>query len=98
MSIRILPSEQDDPSGGFAFYEKQQRGLGAYFLDSLFADIDSLVLYAGVHRQVHGAHRLLARTFPFAIYYEITGDTADVKAVLDCRRHPSWIKHQLKRP
>jgi len=56
------------------------------------------VLYAGVHRQVHGAHRLLPRTFPFAIYYEITGDTADVKAVLDCRRDPSWIKHQLKRP
>ncbi|MEO6993439.1 MAG: type II toxin-antitoxin system RelE/ParE family toxin [Lacunisphaera sp.] len=98
MNVRILPSARDDLSAGFAFYEKQQLGLGAYFLDSLFADIDSLTLYAGVHRQVHGAHRLLGHTFPFAIYYEINGNTADVKAVLDCRRDPSWIKRHLKRP
>ena len=68
MKIQILPSAQEDLSEGFSFYEKQQPGLGAYFLDSLFADIDSLALHGGIHRRVHGAHRLLARTFPFAVY------------------------------
>jgi hypothetical protein len=29
------------------FYERQETGLGWYFLDSLFSDIDSLLLYAG---------------------------------------------------
>jgi hypothetical protein len=66
---------------GFAFYEKQQAGLGAHFLDSLLADIDSLALYAGVHRRVHGLHRMLGRTYPFAIYYEISPDAADFFAV-----------------
>ncbi len=98
MKVRILPSAQADLSEGFAFYEKQQPGLGAYFLDSLFADIDSLALYGGIHRHVHGHHRLLGRIFPFAVYYDINADTADVKAVLDCRRNPKWIQRQLKRP
>jgi hypothetical protein len=98
VKVRILPSAQSDLSEGFAFYEKQQAGLGAYFLDSLFADIDSLALYAGFHRKVHGAHRLLGHIFPFAIYYDINAGTADVKAVLDCRRDPKWIQRRLKRP
>ena len=97
MTIRILTAAQEDLSEGFAFYEKQQPGLGAYFLDSLFADIDSLALYGGVHRRVFGLHRMLGRTFPFAIYYEVNVDAAEVWAVLDCRRDPKWILRRLKR-
>ena len=96
VKVEILPSARDDLAEGFAFYERQQPGLGAYFLDSVFADIDSLALYAGIHRKVFGAHRLLARTFPFAVYYDVTADTAQVKAVLDCRRDPKWIRQKLR--
>ncbi len=96
MKVRILSSAQADLSEGFAFYEKQQPGLGAYFLDSLFADIDSLALYGGMHRRVFGLHRLLGRTFPFAIYYEVNADAVEVWAVLDCRRDPKWIQRRLK--
>ncbi len=97
MKVLILPSAQNDLAEGFAFYEKQQSGLGAYFLDSLFADIDSLALHGGVHRRVFGAHRLLGRTFPFAVYYDVETDTARVKAVLDCRRDPKWILAKLSK-
>lgn len=96
MKIEILPSARDDLAEGFAFYEKQQRGLGHYFLNSLFADIDSLAIHAGIHREVFGTHRLLGRTFPFAIYYDVAVDTARVKAILDCRRDPVWIKKKLR--
>jgi plasmid stabilization system protein ParE len=96
VKVVILPSAIADLQLGFAFYEKQQPGLGDYFLDSLFADIDSLVHLAGIHRQILGAHRLLAKTFPFAIYYTMHADTVQVKAVLDCRRDPHWIKAKLK--
>jgi hypothetical protein len=34
----------DDLSDGHAFYEQPQTGLGAVFLESLLADIDSLAL------------------------------------------------------
>jgi hypothetical protein len=64
-------------------YEEQSPGLGTYFLDSLFADIDSLILYAGIHRKVIGSHRALSKRFPFAIYYELTGNELQLQAVLD---------------
>ena len=96
MKIEILPSAREDLAEGFVFYEKQSPGLGSYFLDSLFADIDSLALYGGIHRRVFGAHRLLAHTFPFAVYYDLTANTARVKAVLDCRRDPKWIQRKLR--
>jgi hypothetical protein len=38
----------NDLADGFQFYEKQQESLGDYFLDSIFSDIDSLKLYAGI--------------------------------------------------
>ena len=44
MNIRILPSAVEDLSNGFQFYENQKPGLGGYFLETLFSDIDSLKL------------------------------------------------------
>lgn len=47
--VRIARSAEADLLEGYVFYEKQQSGVGDYFLDSLYADIDSLALYAGIH-------------------------------------------------
>ena len=49
MKVRILPSAVADLDRGREFYARQSHGLGDYFLDSLFSDIDSLELYGGVH-------------------------------------------------
>jgi hypothetical protein len=40
--IEVLPEAQFDLVSGFRFYERQARGLGQYFLDSLFSDIELL--------------------------------------------------------
>ena len=97
MKIRILPSASQDLIEGYWFYEKQAEGLGTYFLDTLFSDIDSLTIYAGIHPKYYGKyHRLLSKRFPFAIYYRVESDTALVYAVLDCRRSPAWIRKRLK--
>jgi hypothetical protein len=97
MSIEIADDAQEDHVVGCRFYEEQSAGLGSYFLDSLFADIDSLLLHAGRHRIVHGSHRLLASRFPFAIYDRVEGENIRVRAVLDCRQRPSSIRRRLKR-
>ena len=96
MKIVILPSARDDLADGFDFYEEQQAGLGDYFEESLFSDIDSLRLYAGIHRKVFGYHRLLSKRFPYAVYYLMERDTIIVEAVLDCRRDPRWTRKKLK--
>jgi plasmid stabilization system protein ParE len=95
VQVIVLELAERDIEDGFAFYELRQPGLGDYFFDSISADVDSLVLYAGIHRQVEGFHRLLAHKFPFAIYYEVIGNEARVWAILDCRRNPAWIRSTL---
>ncbi len=95
MNVEILDSALQDLVEGHGFYEGQSEGLGEYFLDSIFADIESLRLYAGVHVQYFGYHRLLARRFPFAIYYRVEGTLVRVYAILDCRRSPAWIRRRL---
>jgi hypothetical protein len=42
--IEILDEAEADLIEGFDFYERQETGLGWYFLDSLFSDVDSLLL------------------------------------------------------
>ena len=78
MTIRLLSLALDDLDAGRRFYERQQAGLGDYFLDSLYSDIESLLLYAGVHAKVLGCYRALSRRFPYAIYYRLEGEEIQV--------------------
>ena len=68
MKIQISDSAYDDLNEARLFYESQCEGLGSYFLESLFADIDSLKFYAGNHFKAFGKYRLLSKRFPYALY------------------------------
>ena len=97
MNLKILPSANEDLINGYHFYEQQSPGLGSYFLDSLFSDIDSLLIYFGIHQQFFGKYyRLLSKRFPFAIYYRKKDNVIQVRAVLDCRQKPSTIRRYLQ--
>jgi len=97
MRLRILSSALGDLDRGRRFYEGQGAGLGAYFLDSLFGEIDSLILYGGIHRQVFGCHRLIARRFPYGVYYRLEpGRVVVVWRVLDLRHSPLSIQKALQ--
>jgi hypothetical protein len=91
MRIEILDEAQQDLTDGFRFYENQRAGLGDYFLDSLFSDVDSLHLYAGIHVLAFGYHRLLSKRFPFAIYYRVKSKTIFVHAKAGYARNPSFL-------
>jgi len=96
MKIKILSSAIEDLYEGRLFYEKQGEGLGGYFFDSLFSDIDSLVLYGGIHAKAYGYHRMLSKRFPYAIYYKLEDEElALVYRVLDLRRDPKMLKQSL---
>lgn len=97
MRIKILGIAEDDLEEGYRFYESQADGLGTYFLDTLYSDIDSLAYFAGMHRVVLGYYRLLSKRFPFAVYYRVADDEVLVFAVLDCRRNPSWLRAKLSK-
>jgi len=62
--VVVMKEVADDLSDGKAFYEQRDSGICEYFWDSLFADIESLVIYAGVHVREHGLCRMLSKRFP----------------------------------
>lgn len=96
MKIEILTAATEDLIAGHNFYERQAAGLGNYFLDSLYSDIDSLLVYAGIHPVVYGKHRALSKRFPYAIYYTVEANIVRVRSVLDCRRSSSWTRRRLR--
>ena len=95
MTIEILDDAEKGIEEGIYFYEAQQNGLGRYFLDTILADIDSLILYAGIHIEIKGYFRSLSKRFPFAIYYKVVDNIVKIYAVLDCRKNPLHIEKRL---
>ncbi len=95
MRLRILSAASRDLLRGKRFYGEQAEGLGEYFLDSLCSDIDSLIVFAGIHRKFRGYLCLLAKRFPYAVYYRIEHEEIRVYRVLDCRQDPSKISRAL---
>jgi ParE toxin of type II toxin-antitoxin system, parDE len=90
VKVKILPTALEDLDRGRRFYARQGKSLGNYFLDALFSDIDSLELYAGIHIKVFDFHRLLAKRFPYAVYYRVDGET------YDCRQEPEKTTKALR--
>ncbi len=97
MTVVVLENAAEDLEAGRRFYESREPGVGDYFVESILSDLDSLVLYAGIHRLHFGFHRMLSKRFPFGIYYEVERKTAYVYAVLDMRRDPLWIRRELRK-
>ncbi|HHL30965.1 MAG TPA: type II toxin-antitoxin system RelE/ParE family toxin [Oceanospirillales bacterium] len=96
MKIKLHASAKKDLIEGFHFYENQQKSIGYYFLDSLYSDLESLTITAGIHQIYYKIYfRMLSKRFPFAIYYKITDKIINVTAILDCRRKPAWIRNRL---
>lgn len=46
MKVQVLEEALDDLAVGYRFYERQSDGLGTYFLDALWPDVDSLCIRA----------------------------------------------------
>lgn len=97
MKISFLSHARDDLRAGFYFYDDKESGLGAYFLESLYADIDSLKIFAGIH-EIHFVkyYRALSKRFPYAIYYTVSGEIIKIHAVIDCRQNPQLLRNRLK--
>ena len=95
MKISIVDQTEDDLVDGYNFYEDQAPGLGAYFLNCIYSDVESLVLYAGIHRIVHrNYHRMLSEKFPFAIYLKrhyTVGSNSSLSLTAMCEEHGYWL-------
>ena len=97
MTVVVLEDAAEDMESGRRFYESREPGIGDYFVDSIFSDLASLALYAGIHSAQFGFRRMLSKRFPFSIYYIIENQTVFVYAILDMCRDPLSLRNELRK-
>jgi plasmid stabilization system protein ParE len=95
--VIVLEEAAEDIEHARDFYDRQDYGVGSYFVDSIVADIEGLGMLHGIHSKHFGLHRRLSDRFPFGIYYRETPEATEVIAVLDLRRDPIWIYTELNK-
>jgi hypothetical protein len=95
MTVVVLEDAADDIETGRNFYDSCERGVGTYFVDSIFGDLERLANLGGIHPLHFGFRRMLCKRFPYAIYYQVEDATALVYAILDLRRDPISLRDQL---
>jgi hypothetical protein len=66
--VVVLAETAEDLEEARRFYDAREAGVGDYCVTSLLADIESLTLYHGIHRQQFGCFRMLGSRFPFGMY------------------------------
>ena len=94
-TLLVTDLARDDLQESVIFYEKQAPKLGVYFKDSIISDLEGLLFYAGIHEIHFGCYRMLAKRFPFSIYYRIDDEKVIVHAILDDRRDPKSHQNRL---
>ena len=94
--ILFTPSAEKDLILAKNFYAKVEPTLGEYCVDSLMLDIERLRFFGGIHSKVFGQFRMIARTFPFSIYYQLPNENEIlIVAVLDNRINPKMMAQRL---
>lgn len=69
--------------------------LGQYFINSILTDMESLSFYGRIHLKCYGFYGMLAKRFPYTIYYDIKDDMVIVYAILDLRADPITNREKL---
>ena len=79
----------------YGWYENRRRGLGEEFLTCVEASINNLVRFPDLHAVVYQRfRRALVRRFPYAVFYEFTGDTVVVFGVLHTAQDPEKLRQR----
>ena len=92
--LELRPEASADIAEAFSWYEKQRAGLGVEYEAELNRTLGYLSDMPLASRVVHRTlRRALVRRFPFSVYYAVTGDLIEIRAVLHYRRNPrTWIR------
>ena len=89
--VRLTALAEFDLVEAQDFYAPSGAWVLDHFMESIGEALDDLADFAGIHPIHFGHHRMGVPHFPFSIYYDIDGDAAVVKAILDDRFGPARI-------
>jgi plasmid stabilization system protein ParE len=87
MSVHVLPLAELDLAAASDWYETQEQGLG----DKFTLAVEAVLKRVGTKplqfpKSSYGTRRALVRKFPYAVHFQIQGDSCIVVAVLHQRQ------------
>ena len=86
--VEFRPEASVDVAEAFSWYEARRAGLGAEFAAELEHTLGLVATMPGMGRVVYRTlRRASVRRFPFAVYYVLSADLIEVRAVLHGSRH-----------
>jgi len=90
--LEFRPDAFADVAEAFSWYEQRDPGLSTTFEAELDRTLKLIVTMPSAGRMVYRTlRRALVHRFPFAVYYVLSGDSIEVRAVLHTSRHPqTW--------
>lgn len=90
----IRPRAETDLRKAQDWYERQRAGLGTELLADIDATIQSLIRDPQLHPVYYrGFRRVLARRFPYKLFYRLEGNRIIVFRILHVRRdHPRLLR------
>lgn len=88
-----------DVAAAYHWYDNEEPGLGAEFLDELLAAYDRIAAGPLQYQDVRsGVRRALLRRFPYVVYFAVEPDVVVVLAVLHASRDPAeWQRRGRSR-
>ncbi len=90
------PEAEDDIADAYAWYESRRPGLGEEFLSCVDACIGAILRTPQMYALAHENYRRgLVRRFPYAIFYEYTGDTVTVYCIFHTSLDPRKWRQRL---
>lgn len=78
------------------YYEAKQSGLGAAFADEVLRVVSLVCLFPSLGTpEEAGVRSLIAKRFPFLIYYEVVEGRLWIWAVMHASREPGYWKRRV---
>ncbi len=92
----IAPEAEQDIDEAYAWYERQQVGLGERFLTAVDACIQAICRTPEMHAKIHEEYRRgLVRRFPYGVFYEYAEGTVIVYCVFHMSQDPEKWRQRL---
>jgi plasmid stabilization system protein ParE len=86
--VRVRPLAEADVAEAAAWYDAQESGVGPQFVAAIEVLLAQIAEFPASFPVVHrGLRRALVRRFPYAVYYRLQADLAEVIACTHVRRH-----------
>ncbi len=93
LELFIRPEAEADALEAYRWYSDQLPGLGEEFLGEIDRALETIRTNPELPRKCHREfRRILARRFPYAVFYAIRGERIVVFAILHTARDPRLWK------